>query len=70
MAEISKRICLGCCNSGYQIEGGATEGGKGLSIWDVFSHTPGCTYRGETGDVACDSYHRWKRTLHCCSPCT
>ena len=37
--------------------------GKGRSIWDVFSHTPGRTYRGETGDTACDSYHRWREDI-------
>ena len=63
MAEFPKEFVWGAATAAYQIEGGATEGGKGLSIWDVFSHTPGCTYRGETGDVACDSYHRWKEDL-------
>ena len=43
--------------------GGAVEDGKGRSIWDVFSHTPGRTYRGETGDTACDSYHRWREDI-------
>ena len=52
MAEFPKEFVWGAATAAYQIEGGATEGGKGLSIWDVFSHTPGCTYRGETGDVA------------------
>lgn len=63
MAEFPKEFVWGAATAAYQIEGGATEGGKGLSIWDVFSHTPGCTYRGETGDIACDSYHRWKEDL-------
>ena len=35
----------------------------GPSIWDTFSHTPGKTARGETGDVACDSYHRWREDV-------
>lgn len=42
----------------YQIEGAAFEDGKGRSIWDDFSHTPGATWRGHTGDTACDHYHR------------
>jgi len=50
----------GCATAAYQIEGGAREDGRGPSIWDTFSHTPGKTYRGETGDVADDSYHLYK----------
>jgi beta-glucosidase/6-phospho-beta-glucosidase/beta-galactosidase len=44
----------------YQIEGAATEGSRGPSIWDTFAQTPGRTSRGETGDVACDHYHLWQ----------
>lgn len=50
---------LGAATAAYQIEGGVREGGRGESIWDRFSHTPGKTYQGQTGDVACDHYHRW-----------
>jgi len=50
----------GCATAAYQIEGGARDGGRGPSLWDVFSHTPGKTHDGETGDVADDSYHRYK----------
>ena len=39
------------------------EGGKGLSIWDVFAHTPGKTEHGHTGDVACDHYHRYREDV-------
>ena len=35
------------------------EGGKGLSIWDAFAHTPGKVEAGHTGDIACDHYHRF-----------
>ena len=63
MAEFPKTFVWGAATAAYQIEGGAAEDGKGRSIWDVFSHTPGRTYRGETGDVACDSYHRWREDV-------
>lgn len=49
----------GAATASYQIEGAATEDGRGPSIWDTFSHTPGRVRDGDTGDVACDSYHRW-----------
>ncbi len=48
----------GTATSAYQIEGAAAEGGRAPSIWDTFSHTPGRTHRGETGDIASDHYHR------------
>jgi len=49
----------GCSTSSYQIEGAATEDGKKPSIWDTFAHTPGKIAGGHTGDIACESYHRW-----------
>lgn len=48
----------GAATSSYQIEGAAREDGRGTSIWDYFSALPGKTYRGETGEVAVDHYHR------------
>ena len=53
----------GAATAAYQVEGAVQEDGRGLSIWDTFSHTPGKTKGGDTGDVACDSYHRWKEDL-------
>ena len=49
----------GAATSAHQIEGAAAEDGRGPSIWDVFSHTPGKTANGDTGDLACDHYHRF-----------
>jgi beta-glucosidase len=49
----------GAATSSYQIEGGVREDGRGESIWDRFSHTPGAVERGENGDVAADHYRRW-----------
>ena len=56
-------FCFGVATAAYQIEGAAREGGRGASIWDTFSHTPGKTVNGDTGDVACDHYHRWREDL-------
>ena len=53
----------GAATSAYQIEGGTGEDGKGESIWDRFAHQPGTTFRGETGDIACDHYHRWREDI-------
>lgn len=53
-------FAFGTATAAYQIEGGWREGGRGLSIWDAFSHTPGKIRTGETGDVAADHYHRWR----------
>ncbi|MYQ45140.1 beta-glucosidase [Streptomyces sp. SID4985] len=49
----------GAATSAYQIEGAVREGGRTPSIWDTFSHTPGKTAGGETGDTAVDHYHRY-----------
>jgi beta-glucosidase len=55
----------GAGTSAYQIEGAVNEDGRGRSIWDVFSHTPGAVRSGETGDIACDSYHRVTQDVAC-----
>ena len=50
----------GAATAAYQIEGGVADGGRTASIWDTFSHTPGRTLGGDTGDVAADHYHLWR----------
>ena len=58
-----KGFIWGAAASAYQIEGGVREGGRGMSVWDTFSHTKGMTARNETGDTAADSYHRWREDV-------
>jgi beta-glucosidase len=54
---------FGVATSAFQIEGAAAEDGRGESIWDRFCRTPGRVLNGDTGDVACDHYHRWEQDL-------
>lgn len=53
----------GVSTAAYQIEGAVREDGRGPSIWDTFSHTPGRVRDGDTGDVACDHYRRWAQDV-------
>jgi beta-glucosidase len=53
----------GAATAAYQIEGAVGEDGRGVSVWDTFSHTPGKVHAGDTGDVACDSYHRYPQDI-------
>jgi beta-glucosidase len=64
-SEISfpKGFFWGAATAAYQIEGAWKEGGKSESIWDRFAHTPGKIKNGDTGDIACDSYHRWREDI-------
>jgi beta-glucosidase len=53
----------GASTASYQVEGAAHLDGKGPSVWDTFSHEPGNVRGGDTGDVACDSYHRYREDV-------
>ncbi|MBQ9375195.1 MAG: beta-glucosidase [Ruminococcus sp.] len=61
--DFSKDFIWGAASAAYQVEGAYNEDGKGLNIWDVFSHQKGNTTHNETGDVACDHYHRFKNDI-------
>lgn len=60
---VPEDFVLGAATAAYQIEGGATDGGRGPSIWDVFTHAPGKIADDATGDVAADHYHRAEADL-------
>ena len=57
MRNFPDNFLWGVATAAYQIEGAAYEDGRGISIWDTFSHTPGKTDNGDSGDHACDFYH-------------
>jgi beta-glucosidase len=63
MKQFPPDFVWGAATAAYQIEGAWNEDGKGESIWDRFSHTPGKIENGDTGDVACDHYHRWQEDI-------
>jgi beta-glucosidase len=53
----------GVATAAYQVEGAVREDGRGVSIWDTFSHTPGKVRHGDTGDIAVDHYHRFEQDI-------
>jgi beta-glucosidase len=61
--EFPANFQIGSATASYQVEGAAREDGRGPSIWDTFSHTPGLVTDGDTGDVAIDHYHRLEQDL-------
>ncbi|MEX2541928.1 MAG: GH1 family beta-glucosidase [Trueperaceae bacterium] len=63
MIEFPKEFIWGASTAAYQIEGAVHEDGRGVSIWDTFSHTAGKVAGGDTGDVACDHYHRYREDV-------
>src|SRR3954447_20380192 len=63
LPSFPERFLWGVSTASYQIEGAVHEDGRGASVWDTFCHTPGRVRDGDTGDVACDHYHRWPEDL-------
>ncbi len=61
--KFPKNFLWGTATSAYQIEGAYQDDDKGLSIWDVFCQEPGKIFNGDTGNIACDHYHRYKNDL-------
>jgi beta-glucosidase len=57
------RFLWGTATAAYQVEGATREDGRGVSIWDSYSHETGNTFHGDTGDVATDSYHRYREDI-------
>src|SRR4029450_8430603 len=53
----------GAATASYQIEGAAHEGGRGESVWDRFAATPGKVRNGDSGEIACDFYHRYREDI-------
>ncbi|MFA5689300.1 MAG: GH1 family beta-glucosidase [Kiritimatiellales bacterium] len=58
-----EKFLWGCATASYQVEGAANEDGRGKSIWDTFSHTPGNVKNNDTGDISVDQYHRYKEDI-------
>jgi beta-glucosidase len=63
MAQFPENFLWGVATASYQIEGAATEDGRGESIWDRFCATPGKVLNGDSGLVACDHYHRYREDV-------
>jgi beta-glucosidase len=62
-ARFPEHFLFGTATASYQVEGAWKADGKGESIWDHFAHTQGRIKGGDTGDVACDSFHRYKEDV-------
>lgn len=61
--EFPKGFLWGSATAAYQIEGAWNIDGRGESIWDRFAHTPGKVKNNANGDIACDSYHRYREDI-------
>ena len=63
LKDLPADFAWGAATAAYQIEGAVAEDGRTPSIWDTFCRVPGAVDNGDTGDVACDHYHRWQEDL-------
>jgi beta-glucosidase len=63
MRNFPEGFTWGVSAAAYQVEGAVAEDGRAPSIWDTFAHTPGKVDHDDTGDIACDHYHRWPEDL-------
>ncbi|WP_370677210.1 glycoside hydrolase family 1 protein [Pleomorphomonas sp. PLEO] len=63
LAAFPEGFLWGAASAAYQVEGAFDADGKGPSIWDVFAHIPGKTYKGSNGDIAADHYHRFEEDV-------
>ncbi len=61
--EFSRDFLFGCATASYQVEGAFNTDGRTMSIWDTFCRTPGAVKNGDTGDTACDQYHRFEEDI-------
>ena len=61
--QFPKDFLWGTATASYQIEGAVNEDGRGETIWDRFSHTPGKVYKNQNGDIACEHYHRYREDI-------
>src|SRR5688500_10076604 len=62
-ADFGDNFAWGISSAAFQIEGAWNQGGKGLSIWDEFSHKKGRIRNGDTADISCDFYHKFPQDL-------
>jgi beta-glucosidase len=62
-AKFKRDFLFGAATSSYQIEGAVDADGRTPSIWDIFSKIPGKIYNGDTGDIACDHYNRYREDV-------
>jgi beta-glucosidase len=63
VGRFPSKFWWGVATASYQVEGAASADGRKPSVWDTFSHTSGRTHGGDTGDVACDHYHRFEEDV-------
>ena len=63
LSKFPEGFLWGSASAAYQVEGAWQEDGKGITNWDEFSRIPGKTFKGTTGDIAVDHYHRYKEDI-------